>query len=175
MIASICMWPMTCSNFVYSRAVIDTVPDVSDELITDMLGKAPRIDLAITPWSRRVSVPLTVGMLGFDASMDTEVCMILVLVSVIASGDVEPVSYSIDSGTVSINDVLTDTLLSVASGNGIDVLANNAASVLITSELMPILAPSKEGLLFSWTAFDSWFRFSGDSRALQTRIPSNHE
>ena len=117
----------------------------------------------------RVMVELTGGMVGFGGDIFTELCMIVVLATVIALKVVAPVSYAKGLRSGVMIDALAGTVINVAPDIGVDVVATMTAL-----EFIPMLAPSEEILLFGRETCSCWPTAAWNCRALQARMPSCH-
>ena len=99
-------------------------------------------------------------MAGFGVGVPTEVFVFVVIVAMIASEAVVPVSHGRDGRAGVMIEVLTGTTISVASFDGKNVSAGVDSNMLAATTTafvsVPMLASSKEALAFRSGASSCW-------------------
>ena len=165
---------MICSTFRHSRAVIDALDDLKNEVVMYMPDQLPRIDLTI---ARGMIVPLAGEMDAFGVNKGTGVRMLMVVLAVIGFEDVVSVPFAADMRT-GVMILLAVPVFAVATDFSVTVLvdfdANKWAATTTALESITILASSKETLLFRREAFSCRPAADWNCRALQARMPSCH-
>ena len=103
-------------------------------------------------------IPLTWGTLGCAVDMIIEVFVIVL--ATIALEVATPISCATDVCAGAMTEVLTDTVVSVALVNGINVLAdadaNMWAAAMTALGSMPMLSSSDKALASRWGASSCW-------------------
>ena len=168
----------TFNGFSHSRAVIDVLAEVRDEVATNMSDEEPCIILINVGYSTVVIVPLTRGSVDCDVNIFTEGCIIVVLATMVSLEVVVPASNAIGLLSDMMIDTLAGTVLAVVTGIGIGVLASadaNMSPVIISSlEFTSTLVLSGETSFLGWEACSCWTIATSDFRPLHARMPSYH-
>ena len=153
----------THGNPSHSRAVVDVPSDAWDDGVMDMSTKA-------------LLVPIAKRMVGFGVAVLTAVCMLVALAKVNSLETVVP-KYAVDLWTPVIIDAWGDTVIGVARGIAVDILADANANMLPVTmpvlKCIPMLTSSEDAFVFGWTAC-SCCPTATRSCALQARMPSCH-